>query len=223
MRLGFLSDAHGNPEGLERCLSTLFDANVDQVYFLGDALGYMPGEVEVDERLHALGAICVRGNHEAMQLGELSVPEANERVYQLRGARARLRPEHYEWIATWPDSREMDVDGRRFLLVHGSPSDALGGYVYPDSDLADFADLPYDHIVMGQTLRPFARSAGRVKVVNVGSCGMPRDVGNVASCGVFDTQTEDFELLRCPFDAEAVIASYAGAVHEAVIACLRRT
>jgi predicted phosphodiesterase len=222
VRLGFLSDAHGNPMALEVCLRALADAGAEQLHFLGDAVGYMPGEAEVLEQLRAAGAVCIRGNHEAMLLGELPVSEQSEQVYRLAGARARLRPEHRAWIATWPLQRELEVAGRRLLLVHGSPQDPLGGYIYPDTDLAAFAGLPYDRVLLGQTHRPFVRAAGPVEVVNIGSSGMPRDVGNLASCAIYDSSDHKMQLLRCPFDAEAVIAAYADQVDTSVIACLRR-
>ena len=222
MRVGFLSDAHGNPRGLEVCLRALADAGAEQVHFLGDAVGYMPGEAEVLEMLRAADVICIRGNHEAMLLGELPVSEKREKVYRLAGARARLRPEHRAWMATWPLQRELDVEGRRLLLVHGSPQDPLGGYIYPDTDLTAFAGLSYHRVLLGQTHRPFVRSIGPVEVVNVGSSGMPRDIGNLASCAIYDSSDDELLIIRRPFDAEAVIAAYAPQVDPSVIACLRR-
>jgi predicted phosphodiesterase len=222
MILGFLSDAHGNPDGLSRCLRALRGANVERLYFLGDAVGYLPFENEVLALLESSGAIPIRGNHEAMLLGAMELPEARDRVYRLAEARARLEPRWRAWIETWPETRALVIDGLRFLLVHGSPADPLGGYVYPDTDLAPFRELPYEVVLLGQTHRPFVSRADEVTVINIGSSGMPRDIGNLASCAVYDTTSRTAEVLRVPFDAEALAARVGGSVDPSVIALFAR-
>ncbi len=223
MRVGFVSDAHGNPRGLGACLGALRDEGVERVFFLGDAVGYMPGEQEVFAQLREAEAVCLRGNHEAMLLGEWPVSDARERVYRLEPARTRLLSEDRVWLSSWPLRREVQIENRRFLLVHGSPQDPLGGYIYPDTDLAAFAGLPVDFVLLGQTHRPFVRTSGTVTVANIGSSGMPRDTGCLASCATYDSQTQEIRILRCPFDAEAVLTAYAGQIDDSVQACLRRT
>ena len=60
MVIGLLSDAHGNPLGLRSCLAALRAAGAGQVYFLGDAVGYLPGEAEVIDILLAEGVVSQR-------------------------------------------------------------------------------------------------------------------------------------------------------------------
>ena len=222
MILGFVSDAHGNPEGLGRCLRALRASGAETIYFLGDAVGYMPEENAVMALLFAENALCIRGNHEEMLLGSLEVTAAREQVYKLADARARIAPEFRAAIESWPLTRELDVEGARFLLVHGSPSDPVGGYVYPDSDLGPFRDLPYAAVLMGQTHRPFVSSSGDVTVVNIGSSGMPRDVGNLASCATYDTAAGAWEILRIDFDAGALLSRFGDRIDPSVAACLQR-
>ena len=222
MILGFLSDAHGNATGVDLCLDVLRDAGVEQLYFLGDSVGYLPEENAVLERLHAVGALCIRGNHEEMLLGNLPLSPANDQTYRLSEARERIDSRWREWIETWPVRREVALDGRRLLLVHGSPSDPIGGYVYSQNDLMEFKDLPYDVVLMGHTHRPFVRLSGAVSVVNVGSCGLPRDVGDLASCAAYDTSSGQTAILRARFDASALITKSGDHIGQLVIDCLRR-
>lgn len=222
MKVGFVSDAHGNPVGLERCLSALAQRGVDRVYFLGDAVGYLPDVNEVLDLLRSSAVNCSRGNHEAMLLGELAIPEGRAGVYRLAEAGARLHARHRKWIQEWPERVEIEVDGTRLLLVHGSPMDPLAGYVYPDSDLSPFVALPFDGVLMGHTHRPVIASAGTVTVVNVGSCGMPRDVGNLASCAVYDSGTRLYEILRVAFDAATLVAAWGDRIDPSAAACLNR-
>jgi predicted phosphodiesterase len=221
--LGFISDAHGNPDGLAGCLRALRDAGVERLFFLGDAVGYLPFENAVLAMLEASAAIPIRGNHEAMLAGTLELSEARDHVYRLVEARARIEPRWRAWIETWPLDLALTIDGVRLFLAHGSPADPLGGYIYPDTDLAPFRDLPYDVVLLGQTHRPFISRAGDVTVVNVGSSGMPRDVGNLASCAVLDTATRSTEILRVPFDTVALTAKIVELVDHSVVALFRRT
>ena len=223
MILGFVSDAHGNEVGLDRCLAVLRQLRADRIYFLGDSVGYMPNEEAVLTHLEDSGAICIRGNHEEMLLGNVPIEAARNVQYRLSEARARISQARIAWMEQWPMRREVAVDGARLLLVHGNPLDPITGYVYPDTDLTVFRDLPYDFVLFGQTHRPCIRTIESMTFVNVGSCGMPRDVGNLASCAVLDTRTRSVEILRVKFDAQELISELGSQVHDAVVACLKRT
>lgn len=222
MKLGFVSDAHGNPFGLEGCLRALRAQGAERVYFLGDAVGYLPEENAVFDLLRSHEAICVRGNHEAFLLGELPVSPERDRIYRIAEARARIAPEHTEWIRQWPLRLELTMDGLRLLLVHGSPAHPLTGYVYPDSDLGPLAAVAADVVLSGHTHRAFTASSGSVTIVNVGSSGMPRDVGDLASCALVDSSSRACEILRVPFDAPALVARWRGRIDPAAADCLQR-
>ena len=71
MIVGLVSDAHGNADALEKCLDVIEREGARKTYFLGDAVGYFPEENAVLDLLRSRGAICLRGNHEAMLLGKL--------------------------------------------------------------------------------------------------------------------------------------------------------
>lgn len=223
MIVGFVSDAHGNAAGLDRCLRALERQHVERVFFLGDSIGYMPNEVAVLERLKQCDAICLRGNHEEMLLGHLPFTEAQDTVYRIGEARSRIGSEWTSWIENWPLQRDLVIDGSRLLLVHGSPLEPATGYLYPDSDLSPLHDLPYDLVLCGHTHRSFIRKAGSLICVNTGSCGLPRDVGNLASCAVYDSATQTVEILRVEFDAQQLISTFGSRIHTTVVSCLQRT
>jgi putative phosphoesterase len=222
MILGFVSDAHGNALGLDRCLEALQRIKAERIYFLGDCVGYMPHEEAVLSRLKATGVTCIRGNHEEMLLGKLPFSATQDAVYRLTDVRSRLARGWINWIESWPTQLTLVVDGVRLLLVHGSPLDPISGYVYPDTDLTAFHSLPHDVVLLGHTHRPFIRASGPVTVVNVGSCGLPRDSGGAASCASYDTATGRADILRVEFDAGGLVATLGEAIHASVAECLRR-
>jgi predicted phosphodiesterase len=223
MKIGFLSDAHGNSLMLAACLRKLRDLGASSIYFLGDAVGYLPGEGEVLRLLRAEGVQCQKGNHEAMLLGELPLPSAKDESYRLGAARARLSAADREYIAGWPDHRILEVCGRRLLLVHGSPRNYLQEYVYPDGDLSALDGLGYDAVFMGHTHYPFVARRHGTLIVNAGSCGLPRDQGGLAAFALFDADTNDCEIYRLQLDSDEIVRHFgAGQMARDVYRCLFR-
>jgi len=223
MLIGLLSDAHGNPLGLSTCLAALRREGVGPLYYLGDAMGYMSGEADVLRLLDEAGALCVRGNHEAMMLGELDLDPVRDEAYGLAGVRERISPRDRDTVAGWPERREVTVGDRRVLIVHGSPTQPLTGYVYPDTDIDRFGDLGYDAVFMGNTHRPFVARRGDVLIANVGSCGLPRDQGDLMSCAVYDSEAHACRILRVRLDTDEILGQFPnGVTHPIVSDCLHR-
>lgn len=223
MLLGFLSDAHGNVLALERCLAALAQLGAERTYFLGDATGYMPGEVGVIDLLEQAGVSCQLGNHDAMILGRLPFSEKNEPAYRHRPALERLGEAGCAKLRRWADQKDVTTpEKEKLLLVHGDPRDVFEGYLYPDTDLTPLAAQPWAAVFCGHTHRPFIRRAGEVLVVNAGSCGMPRDQGDAPSFATYDTERRQARIHRVRVTAEETLAQFAEPVHELVRACLGR-
>jgi putative phosphoesterase len=223
MRIAFISDVHGNAIALDQSLECLRKLRVDAIYFLGDAVGYMPAAPEVLDRLHREGIPCQQGNHEAMLLAPTAVSAEREPIYRLQMTKALLCSDQLQRLASWPTSRELTFAGRSLLLVHGSPRSVLDGYIYPDTELAEFHDLSYDAVVIGHTHRPFIRQSDGKWFVNVGSIGLPRDHGNQFSFAIYDVEGHRFEIVRGAFDVGRVLAIYGTRIAESVRACLQRS
>lgn len=210
MKIGLLSDAHGNSAGLAACLSKLKELKVDRIYFLGDAVGYLPGERETLALLRSARVCCQKGNHEAMLLGDISFNPSKDRIYGIEAARARLSETDRQYIAGWPDHRVLKLNGKTILFVHGSPVNYLEGYIYPDNDLKVFENLPLAAVFMGHTHRPFISRRRETLIVNVGSCGIPRDQGDLLSFAVYDSDGDKCEILRLRFDSRQLRQLYSG-------------
>lgn len=221
MRLGFVSDAHGNPDGLHICLQFLRKQGVDEIYFLGDAIGYLPDWFGVFSLLEKFNVVCLQGNHEQISRNVVANTPKNL-VYRISPDLLRANEHFLLHAAEWPASMNLLVQGKKLLLVHGSPSAPSDGYVYMDTPVEAFASVDANAIFMGHTHRPFVKRAYGKLLVNVGSCGLPRDVGNLASCAIYDVNKNDCEIFRIAFDVNNVLKRFKGKIHPSVESCLLR-
>jgi len=220
MKIGLLSDAHGNPEGLANCITVLASKGADSLYFLGDAVGYLPRWAEVLELLRSHEVKCLRGNHDDRVLHFALNENATDASQLLPSYLESIQP-YVEWMASWPDFISLELDGFSLALVHASPDDRLNGYVYPWTDVSGIGWPKVDAIGMGHTHRPFARYHEGRLFFNPGSCGLPRDIGYLASCALLDTQDRNVTICRVPFSVERVLAD-PRFIHADVRQCLAR-
>jgi predicted phosphodiesterase len=219
--IGFLSDAHGNSEAFGQAVSLLRSRGAEDIYFLGDAVGYLPGDAVIDA-LRDSDAIPILGNHDRALVSR-TIDPALDHIHRIGETLATVTERNLEFLAGWPEERVVTSRAGTLLLVHGSPQDHLYGYVHADTDLAPFADVEARYVFLGQTHRPFVRDLAGITFVNVGSCGLPRDCGHLGAACLFDDATGDVEILR--FDiAEATRAALdrCGPVAPEVTAVLAR-
>jgi putative phosphoesterase len=221
MKWGFLSDAHGNVEAFDQATHVLDQNGVEEIVFLGDAVGYLPGDSVID-RVRCRGMRSVLGNHEQMLLTRK--PSSNNTIYKLAETAATISRQNQDFIAGWPSAIEIETECGPILAIHGSPADPVQGYVYPDTPLESFSVRAGAAVFMGNTHRPFVRACNGALFVNVGSCGMPRDCGNLGSVCVFDDEERTATILR--FDIAAAtrraIARVGGVTPEVAAVFARR-
>ena len=221
MRIAVLSDIHANLPALEAVASDL--PQVDEVWVLGDTVGYGPQPNEVVATLQAMGARSVLGNHDGAAIGTVDAANFNP------DARAAI-----EWTAEAIDANarsyfaslpERRTDGD-LTAVHGSPRDPIWEYITgPGVAAVNFAHYETRLCLFGHTHLPVAyRSVdgavealpglpgsatplgGDRAMVNPGSVGQPRDGLRDAAYGVLTlngTRSSDsFEFRRVRYDIE---------------------
>jgi putative phosphoesterase len=188
--LGIVSDIHCNAAGLRQALALMGD--IDELVCLGDAIWEYRFSNEVAQILKERQAHTILGNHEEVFFGPL-------------GERARARADNdlalMGWLETRPHRQELDCRGKRVLLVHSTPWEPRGAYIYPDHpELARFGETNAEFVLYGHTHRQLAQRFGRVLVVNPGSAGDARDHGNgrQLSCAVLDTVSEEARIIDFP-------------------------
>ena len=221
MKIGLVSDAHGNGPALRKSLEILRAHGTGKIFFLGDSVGYIPSVSALAQLAQADSSlVCLRGNHEQMVIEQEFYSE-RESVYLHREIYERVLP-FLPMIKSWPTSLEINFGSTRALLVHGNPADPLFGYTYPDS-LFPSEETDFDFIFMGNTHRPFQKKAHGTIHVNVGSCGLPRDDGRYGSAAILDTENSTVEIIRFNIEVEtAEVLSSQPSVHGSVVSTFRR-
>ncbi len=190
MRIGIVSDIHGNLAGLDYALEHMGD--VDEIWCAGDAFNQYRFSNEVVARLRQIGARYILGNHE-----EVLLSEAGKRAQE----REDVDQELLAWVRERPHYIEATFDERTVLMFHSTPWEPYGEYVYPHShDLARFGELDVDIAIYGHTHAKVAREIDGTLVINPGSAGMGQDPrnGRRLSYAVLDTADasvnfEDYE------------------------------
>jgi predicted phosphodiesterase len=222
MLIGIFSDAHGHVGGYDLAQSLLEKAGASSFYFLGDAIGYIPGTGVVKRLMSDRNVKVIMGNHEAMMLSGEKLEEKRAAVYQLEAVLAELKPIERAFLESLPTKLCMTHGGLRMLFVHGSPDDPTYGYVYPDTDLKPFRDVDADVVFMGNTHHPFVRMENGRLFVNVGSCGLPRDQDPRGCACLFDTERQEARMMRYSISSESRSLLATDGIAEPVAAYLRR-
>ena len=97
MIIGVFSDAHGNEPGFYKCYDFLLKHS-DVIYYLGDAVGYFPLSNKIIDTLRTNHINCLKGNHDAMLLGELPYENNREEIYQIEKCRNAISEENLHFL-----------------------------------------------------------------------------------------------------------------------------
>lgn len=204
MKLGLISDIHGNLEALTVVLSEL-KGKVSQVFCLGDMIGYYPFPNEVISTLRRGNVRCIKGNHELNFIKNTTGGFGQTSESSHRFMKKILTTESEEFISSLPADIKICCKGVTIQMVHGTPWDETHGKIYPDFEGWDaFQDIPFSIILMGGTHRPFIRKIKGKIIANIGSVGQPRD-GNPKACyAILDTDKPKLEIKRIKYDVEKI-------------------
>ena len=128
MRALVLSDIHGNLAALETVLEQT-RGSYDELWCLGDIVGYGPRPNECVARILEQAVLCVPGNHDLAVLDKLNTSHFNEMAREaILWSRAELTPAHHNYLTQLDPvpvvKAELDL-----LATHGSPRDPVSEYM----------------------------------------------------------------------------------------------
>ena len=221
MRVLVVSDIHSNILALDAVLTDATDEGelpVDEVWCLGDIVGYGPAPMACVDRLRDLGAVCIIGNHDAGAVGRIDIDRFNPVAAEAcRWTGEQLTADARDWLAALPETSHEDS----FTLVHGTPADPIWDYLLRyEQAINAWEGLPTSDLLVGHTHIQFATEAGvganqpgpdglvvpigfARLVINPGSVGQPRDGDPRAAYAIYDDEARNVALRRVHYNISA--------------------
>lgn len=197
MKIALFSDIHANLPALEAFFKDLDTRKVDQLYCLGDLVGYNIWPNEVINEIRKRNIPTIAGNYD-FGIGRTSddcgcayktdLEKANGAV-SISYTNQIVKEEERKYLRTLPAhikvEFQLNQDKLNLLLVHGSPR-RINEYLFEDRDekslhrIIEQADA--DIMCFGHTHKPYHRilsdTNGKVHfrhAINIGSVGKPKD------------------------------------------------
>ncbi len=225
MLIAIVSDIHGNRHAFEAVLDAIALSDCEEMWCLGDLVGYGAEPDACVELARRHAAICLAGNHDLGVCGALPLEEFS------RGAAL---------AATWtqkhiaPETREylrrlepLNLD-ERVGLYHASPRDPVWEYVLSalQAELClDVQDhrvclIGHSHVALSFSRPPGAPATGQTRsadeqleldsgewLINPGSVGQPRDGDPRAAWLELDTDRWTACFRRTGYDIAGAAAA----------------
>jgi predicted phosphodiesterase len=225
VKRAIVSDIHGNLEAAQAVLAAIRAEGIDEIYCLGDVIGYGPNPCECIE-LAMQFQVTVLGNHDQ---GALFDPEgfssgAERAIFwtrrQLESSQGEVEAARRR-INFLCDLPRYYRDGK-LLFVHGSARNPLNEYVFPEDiynarKMEKIFGLVEHYCFQGHTHVPgvftedgrfyspqelsHRYTLGDQKaMINVGSVGQPRDGDSRSSYVVLTDDRVEFRRLEYPVE-----------------------
>ena len=216
MRNAYISDVHANLEALEAVFQDIDKQSIQNIFFLGDVVGYGANPNECAELIKNNCDLCIAGNHDHAALGITDISYFNERAADAIMWTFEVMDEATTaFLEKHPFTRE--IEDQDVLLAHGSPYEPEAWhYVLSMEDVKRSLEAQTNRIcLVGHSHRPFLAeetaegellihpmwitlTEGSRYIMNVGSVGQPRDRDPRSSYLIIDDEMA--ELIRVEYD-----------------------
>ena len=221
MRYAIIADIHANLTAFEAVLDDMERrGGVDEIWCLGDIVGYGPDPHECIERLRQYNHVCVAGNHDWAAIGKVSTADFNpDAALACQWTAGQLSKKDIKYLEKLPLTIDKDI----FKLVHGSPREPIWEYVISIGiarENFNFFQSPYclvghSHVPLVFREEDGACTSSRLVdniglavgesrlILNPGGVGQPRDGDPRASYAIYDSETRMVRLHRISYDVAA--------------------
>jgi predicted phosphodiesterase len=219
MRVAVVSDIHSNLHALEAVLAAIDEEAPDELWCLGDLVGYGPRPNECCAVLAERADVCLAGNHDLAVRGTIDLEEF--------GGEAGVAA---AWTVTVLDPAAQALLDRlepagfahEVALYHGSARDPIWEYVLNDEAALATLELAGSHLVLVghshvalQVIETAEELAGGIAradtelelggvraLLNPGSVGQPRDGDPRAAYLLLDLEARHASFRRVAYDVE---------------------
>jgi diadenosine tetraphosphatase ApaH/serine/threonine PP2A family protein phosphatase len=232
LRVAVLSDVHSNQPALETVLAAIDEAGVEELWCLGDVVGYGAQPDACAELIRERCDVCLVGNHDLAVLGGLDISSFSEAAATaVEWTREQASEGTLEFL------RGLEPGGSRegVGLFHASPRDPVWEYVLSIDQAEAGLDLQEERVgLIGHShvslffCQPDEAKPGETQgaqagdgallnlesgswLLNPGSVGQPRDGDPRAAWLELDTEEWTAHFHRVPYDvataAETILAA----------------
>jgi putative phosphoesterase len=212
MKVGVISDIHGNHYALEAVLKTAKKEGIEKLLVLGDIVGYYYHPEIVLDMLSQWDYEIIKGNHEVilqdLKEGKID-PEVLKDKYG-RGHEQALKnmdSETQRWLFSLPSQKTIVIDNVSFQLNHGSPF-SIDEYIYPDASIEQLEKCDskdHDFVLIGHSHYSFSHQCSNSILINCGSVGQSRQKGGLAYWVVINTADKSFKIKTTPYNTSKLL------------------
>lgn len=212
MKVGVVSDIHGNHYALGAVLKTAKKEGVQKLLVLGDIVGYYYHPEIVLEMLSDWDFEIIKGNHEVL-LEDLKNGTIEPQFLKDKYGRGHeqalksLDDKTQQWLFSLPVQKSVRIDNVSFQLNHGSPS-SIDEYIYPDASIEQLEkcnSIAHDFVLIGHSHYAFSVRCSNSILINCGSVGQSRQKGGLAYWVVINTSNKSFEIKATPYDVAVLL------------------
>jgi len=219
MRVAVVSDIHSNLHALQAVLAAIDAEAPDELWCLGDLVGYGPRPNECCAAIAERADVCLAGNHDLAVQGTIDLDEFHgDAAVAARWTRDVLDPAAMQLL----DRLEPEGFARGVALYHGSARDPVWEYVLSDEGaLATFELTSSPLVLVGhshvalQIVQSGGEISGRIAaadtevelggvraLLNPGSVGQPRDGDPRAAYLLLDLEAQRARFRRVEYAVE---------------------
>jgi len=229
LQVAVISDIHANLPALEAVLESAEERQVEQIWCLGDLVGYGADPDACVELVRDRCDTCLLGNHDLAVLGDLDIAAFSEAAASaVEWTRERIGEPALEFLRELGPALESQGIG----LFHASPRDPVWEYVLSieqadecmESQPERLALIGHTHVALYFTRLPEDGSRGDTRggqaedglrldlgegrwLLNPGSAGQPRDGDPRAAWLELDTEQYGARFHRVDYDIDRAAAS----------------
>ena len=216
MRYAFLADIHSNLTAFKAVLRDIEEnGGVDELWCLGDIVGYGPDPSACIAQLRDYPHRCVAGNHDWAAVGKVDISDFNpDAAEACRWTGKQLNADDIKYLESLP----LTLTTGDFTIAHGSPREPIWEYILTtriaNENLRFFETryclIGHSHVPLlfeqdGETcllkdLPAELRLGENRLIVNPGGIGQPRDGDPRAAYAVYDESDRVIYNYRVLYD-----------------------
>jgi predicted phosphodiesterase len=225
MRVAIVSDVHGNRHAFEAVLEAVAASTAEELWCLGDLVGYGAEPDACVELARRHAAICLAGNHDLGVRGDLPLSQFSRgAALAAEWTQETISPDTLAYLKELEPTHLEESVG----LFHASPRDPIWEYVLSplqaelclDTQQHRVCLIGHSHVALSFWRMPGASATGQTRadgeelwleagewLINPGSVGQPRDGDPRAAWLELDDQGWTAIYRRTEYDVAGAAAA----------------